>query len=77
MNAVELIELLPDSVKLDVVDFQTVKMKGGGTGTRVTLDRVLTDAEKSQMVSERFRGLDCVAQHKYAPEIKRSYFYIV
>ena len=77
MNAVELIELLPDSVKLDVVDFQTVKMKGGGTGTRIVLDRILTDAEKVQMKSERFRGLDCVAQHKYAPEIKRSYFYIV
>lgn len=77
MNAVELIELLPDSVKLDVVDFQTVKMKDGEVGTRVTLDRILTDTEKAQMVSERFRGLNCVAQHKYAPEIKRSYFYIV
>lgn len=77
MNVAELVELLPDSVKLDVVDFQTVKMEDGGVGTRVTLDRILTDAEKAQMVSERFRGLDCVAQHKYAPEIKRSYFYIV
>ena len=77
MNAIELVVLLPDSVKLDVVDFQTVKMKDGGIGTRVVLDRILTDAEKAQMVSERFRGLNCVAQHKYAPEIKRSYFYIV
>lgn len=77
MNVSELIELLPDSVKLDVVDFQTVKMKDGEVGTRVTLDRVLTDTEKAQMVSKRFRGLNCVAQHKYAPEIKRSYFYIV
>lgn len=77
MNAVALIEMLPDSVKLDVVDFQTVKMKDGGVGTRVVLDRILTDAEKAQMVGERFRGLDCVARHKYAPEIKRSYFYIV
>lgn len=77
MDVVALIEMLPDSVKLDVVDFQTVKMKDGGVGTRVTLDRVLTDAEKAQMVSECFRGLDCVAHHRYAPEIKRSYFYIV
>ena len=77
MNIAELVELLPDSVKLDVVDFQTVKMKDGEVGTRVTLDRVLTDTEKAQMVSERFRGLDCVARHKYAPEIKRSYFYII
>ena len=77
MDTVALIEMLPDSVKLDVVDFQTVKMKDGEVGTRVTLDRVLTNTEKAQMVSERFRGLDCIAQHKYAPEIKRSYFYIV
>ena len=77
MNVAELVELLPDSVKLDVVDFQTVKMKGGEIGTRITLDRILTDAEKAQMVSECFRGLDCVAQHKYAPEIKCSYFYII
>lgn len=77
MNVAELVELLPDSVKLDVVDFQTVKMKDGEVGTRVTLDRVLTDIEKAQMVSERFRGLNCIAQHKYASEIKRSYFYVV
>ena len=77
MDAVALIELLPDSVKLDVVDFQTVKMKNGEVGTRVVLDRILTDTEKAQMVSERFKGLDCVAYHRYAPEIKRSYFYVV
>ena len=77
MDVVALIELLPDSVKLDVVDFQTVKMKNEEVGIRVTLDRILTDAEKAQMVSERFKGLDCVAQYRYAPEIKRSYFYIV
>lgn len=77
MDAVALIEMLPDTIKLDVVDFQTVKMKDGEVGIRIVLDRILTDAEKAQMVSGRFRGLDCVAQHKYAPEIKRSYFYIV
>ena len=77
MDVVALIEMLPDSVKLDVVDFQTVKMKDGGVGTRVVLDRILTDTEKAQMVSERFKGLDCVAHYKYSPEIKRSYFYVV
>ena len=51
MDVVALIEMLPDSVKLDVVDFQTVKMKDGGVGTRVVLDRILTDTEKAQMVS--------------------------
>ena len=77
MDVVALIEMLPDSVKLDVVDFQTVKMKNGEVGTRIVLNRILTDTEKAQMVNERYKGLDCVAYHRYAPEIKRSYFYIV
>ena len=36
MDAVALIEMLPDTIKLDVVDFQTVKMKDGEVGIRVT-----------------------------------------
>lgn len=77
MNITKLINLLPDSVKPNTIDFQPVKMKDGKTGTRVILDRILTDTEKRQMTSKHFRGLDCIAQHRYAPEIKRSYFYVV
>ena len=29
------------------------------------------------MTSKRFVGLDCVGFYKYAPEIKKSYFYVV
>ena len=46
MNISKLIELLPDSVKLDTVDFVQVKMKDGKTGTRVLLDRLLTDTPR-------------------------------
>lgn len=77
MNIAALIDLLPDTVKLDTIDFQSVKMKDGKIGTRVVLDRILTETEKQQMTSNHFRGLDCIAQHRYAPEIKRSYFYVV
>lgn len=77
MNITKLVDLLPESVKLDTIDFQPVKMKDGKTGTRVILDRVLTDTEKQQMTSKHFMRLDCIAQHRYAPEIKRSYFYVV
>lgn len=77
MNISRLIDLLPDSVQQDTIDFQSVKLKDGKTGTRVVLDRVLTDTEKRQMTSKHFVGLDCIAQHRYAPEIKRSYFYVV
>lgn len=77
MNIAALTDLLPDTVKLDTIDFQSVKMKDGKTGTRVVLDRLLTDTEKQQMEGNHFRGLDCIAQHRYAPEIKHSYFYVV
>ena len=77
MNIYKLLELLPETVKADIIDFTDVKMKTGKPGTRVTLDRLLTAAEKEQMLSRHFVGIDCTASHRYAPEIKRSYFYIV
>lgn len=77
MNITKIIELLPDSVKSNIIDFQDVKMKSGGNGTRVVLDRVLTDIEKHKMKNNHIIGIDCIAVNKYAPELKRSYFYIV
>lgn len=77
MNISKLIELLPDTVKTDIIDFSDVKMKTGKNGIRVTLDRLLTDTEKQQMNNKHFIGLDCIAVYRYAPEIKKSYFYVV
>lgn len=69
---------VPDSVKQHVIDFTWVKMKNGKQGLRVLLDRILTDAEKAEMQkSKRILGLECVAQYVHAPEIKKSYFYVV
>lgn len=59
----------------EVVNYEILAIRE--LGTRVVLDRILTDTEKQQMTSNHFRGLDCIAQHRYAPEIKRSYFYVV
>lgn len=77
MDITKLIELLPDSVKVDIVDFANVRMKSGKIGKRVLLDRLLTDDEKRKMQSKYIIGLDCVAVYKYAPEIRHSYFYVV
>ena len=78
MKIRKMIEVLPDSVKKDIADFQDVKLKNGKTGTRVVLDRLLTDTEKTQMSGNKnIIGIDCVAFYKYAPEIKHSYFYLV
>lgn len=77
MDVTKLIELLPDSVKVDVVDFANVRMKSGKTGMRVLLDRLLTDDEKRKMQSKYIIGLDCVAVYKHVPEIRHSYFYVV
>ena len=77
MDIATIIELLPDSVKKDIIDFNDVRMKNGAGGIRVTLDRLLTDTEKGKMKNKRIVGLDCIASYRYAPEIKKSYFYIV
>lgn len=49
----------------------------GRSAIRVTIDRLLTQEEKDKMTSKRFVGLDCVGFYKYAPEIRKSYFYVV
>lgn len=77
----KLIELLPDSVKSDIIDFHdniciTVKGKVY-PATRITIDRLLTDSEKKQMQNKHFIGVDCVCHYRYAPEIKKSYFYVI
>ena len=77
MNITKLVELLPGSVKCDTIDFVTVKLKDGRIATRVLLDRLLTAEEKQSMKNKHFVGLDCVTQYRYAPEIKKSYFYVV
>ncbi len=72
-----LMELLPLKVQRSVINFETVGMKDGKTGIRVTLNRLLTPEEKRQMKSKYLVGLECVARHRYAPELTRSYFYVV
>lgn len=77
MNIAKIIELLPDTVKKDIIDFSDVRMKDNKPGIRITIDRLLTDSEKANMQNKRIKGLDCITSYRYAPEIKKSYFYIV
>lgn len=81
LDVTKLIDLLPDSVKADVIDFTDVKLKDGRIATRVVLDRLLTEDEKKTLSSgrckKRILGVDGVAQYRSAPEIKKSYFYVL
>ena len=73
----KLISTLPDSVKCDIVDIQDVKMRDGYTAIRITLDRLLTATEKEVMsIDMDIVGLDCTGHHQYAPELRKSYFYV-
>ena len=69
--------IIPASVARDVIDFIPVKLKDGRKATRITLDRVITEEEREVLDNVAIVGKDCVAVHRYAPEIKRSYFYVV
>lgn len=82
LDLTQVVDLLPDSVKGDIIDFTDVKkLNGTRIATRVLLDRLLTDDEKKILSSGRCKkriiGVDCVDHHRYAPKIKKSYFYVV
>ncbi len=81
LDITKIINLIPDSVKKDIIDLTDVKLKDGRIATRVVLDHLLTEDEKKALSSGRCKkkiiGVDCVAHHRYAPEIKKSYFYVL
>lgn len=53
-------------------------LKNRKNAIRVLMDRILTEEEKQEMKKNKhFMGVDCVAQYRHAPEIKKSYFYVV
>ena len=68
--------MLPESVKLDIIDFTDVTLKTGERATRITIDRLLTVNEKNKMHVPRIVGIDCVCHYRYAPELQKSYFYV-
>ncbi len=68
---------IPDTIMKDIIDLVPVRLSDGRTSTRVTLDRVITEEERAALDNVAIIGKDCVAVHRYAPEIKRSYFYVV
>lgn len=77
MDITNLIECVPANIKQHILDFQDVRLKDGRDALRVILDRVLTTEEQAELAKCRgVIGANCIAHYKYAPEIKRSYFYL-
>lgn len=78
MNTAKLIESIPSKIKNHVIEYQDVILKGGQPAMRVMLDCILSPGQKALLQNNKhIIGLECVAQYKYAPEIKYSYFYMV
>lgn len=75
MNIVDVQNYLPKDV--GITAFQDVVLNDGREAVRVTLDRVLKEGEKKKLKRRDIVGVDCIAQYRYAPEIKTSYFYLV
>ena len=77
MTVFKLIECLPDTVKVDIIDITDTRLKDGRNAVRITIDRLLTENETDVMSLNRdIVGLKCRCYHAYAPEIKYSYFYV-
>ena len=68
---------IPETVMKDIIDIKPVMLSDSRMSTRVTLDRVITEEEREVLDNVAIVGKDCVAVHRYAPELKRSYFYVV
>lgn len=77
METIDIVQLLPQTVQPDVIDFFDCKLKDGRNATRVTISRLLTAEEKSEMHGYHFVGINCIAHYRHAPEIEKSYFYVV
>ena len=78
MDITNLIEFIPEDIKNHVIDYQDVRLKDGRYAMRVLCDCILSAGQKKLMQGNKhIIGLECIAQYKYAPEIKYSYFYVV
>lgn len=78
MNTAKRIESIPPRIKSHVIEYQDVILKDGQPAVRVLLDCILSPGQKALLQgNKRIIGLECVAEYKYAPEIKHSYFYMV
>lgn len=74
MDTMDLLQLLPQTIQHDIIDFHDCKLKDGRDATRITLSRMLTAEEKSQMSGEHFVGINCIAHYRYAPENRKILF---
>ena len=81
MNVTCLIEALPCSIKEHIIDFDDVHVlikEKRKRALRVLLDKVLTNEEKDSVRNNKhILNIDGIAQYRYAPEIKHTYFYVL
>lgn len=81
IDVTSLIERLPDFIKGNVIDFDSVSIMVKGKrkrALRVLLDKVLTEEEKESVrCNKHILNIDGIARYRYAPEIKHTYFYLV
>lgn len=77
MDITTLIDKVPPTVRPDILDFTDVRLKDGRYAIRVLVDRLLTDEELKMMASKKFIIGFGIATYRYAPEIKKHYFYVV
>lgn len=79
MTISKLMETIPDGVKEKIVDFTDVIINIDGKkkpAIRVLLDGILPDAVEILKGKHLLYNEKMVAAHRYAPEIKKTYFYV-
>lgn len=71
-------ELLPPTIFRDILRFEDVWLDSGEKAVRITMDRLISEAEEAVMSKNpKLVGVGSVAAYRYAPEIRKSYFYVL
>lgn len=71
-------ERIPESIKTNIIDFVDGKLEGKDV-TRVLVDKLFNADEEEALSKLKFviYNSNMVCHYRFAPEIKKSYFYIV
>ena len=77
MNISILMEIIPDSIKADILTFNDVRIKSGYTATRIIINRDFKDNERETLKAIPNIISVGTGSFEYAPELKKGTFLIV
>ena len=77
LTEMDLLLEIPLTIRQDIAYIESGRLNKKYDCLRITMDRLLTETEKNVLKENPYiRHVDSVCSFKYAPELKKSVFYI-